>query len=183
MGHEILWRGSYLPGHEACRLYRYDVGWRLEGTAVFLSEGRPCRLSYLILCDASWKTLEGSVSGWFGEEMVSIELAVDANQHWQLNGKTSSAVDGCIDLDLNFSPVTNLLPIRRLNLEIGEHAEVNAAWLRFPSFELERLPQIYTRLDESTYRYSSGGGEFIRDLTVNESGFVTNYPEFWQVEE
>ena len=147
---------------------QHDAEWRLEGTAVFLSDDRPCRLCYLIACDASWNTLRGSVSGWVGDENVSIEIAVDANQHWQLNGADRSAVDGCIDLDLNFSPVTNLLPIRRLNLKIGEHAEVKAAWLRFPSFELEPLSQVYTRLDEFTYRYSSGGGEFVRDLTVNE---------------
>ena len=126
--------------------------------------------------------LRGSVSGWVGDENVSIEIAVDSNHRWQLNGADRSAVDGCIDLDLNFSPVTNLLPIRRLNLEVGEHAEVKAAWLRFPSFELEPLSQVYTRLNEFTYRYSSGGGEFVRDLTVNEVGFVTNYPGFWQAE-
>ena len=182
MSESILWRGNYLRGHEACRLDQHGTEWRLEGTAVFLSDDRPCRLSYLIACDASWNTLRGSVSGWVGDQNVSIEVAVDSNNHWQLNGAERSAVDGCIDLDLNFSPVTNLLPIRRLNLEVGEHAEVKAAWLRFPSFELEPLSQVYTRLDEFTYRYSSGGGEFVRDLTVNKVGFVTNYPGFWQAE-
>ena len=183
MGHSILWRGIYFRGHEACRLVQYEAEWHLEGTAVLLSDSSPCRLSYLIACDASWKTLRGNVSGWIADRNVSIDLSVDDNQHWQLNGTDSPAVDGCIDLDLNFSPVTNLLPIRRLNLEIGQHAEVKAAWLRFPSFEVEPLSQVYTRLGEFTYRYSSGGGEFVRDLTVNEFGFVTSYPGFWQAEE
>ena len=183
MGQSILWRGIYLRGHEACRLFQHDDEWRLEGTAVLLSDNSPCRLSYLIACDSSWKTLRGSVSGWVGDRIVSLELAVDNNQHWRLNGTERPAVDGCVDIDLNFSPVTNLLPIRRLNLEIGEHAEVKAAWLRFPSFELEPLSQVYTRLDEFTYRYSSAGGEFVRNLTVNELGFVTTYPGFWQAEE
>ena len=92
-------------------------------------------------------------------------------------------MNGCLDLDLNFSPSTNLLPIRRLNLEIGQQSEVKAAWLRFPSFELEPFPQVYTRLDEFTYRYSSGGGTFVRDLTVNNAGFVTDYPGLWQAEQ
>ena len=87
----------------------------------------------------------------------------------------------CIDLDLNFSPSTNLLPIRRSNLAIGEGTEVRAAWLRFPSFKLEPLSQRYKRIDESTYRYESGGGNFVTELTVNAVGFVTTYPDLWQI--
>ena len=87
-----------------------------------------------------------------------------------------------MDLDLNFSPSTNLLPIRRLNLEVGQQAEVKAAWLRFPSFELEPLSQVYERLNEFKYRYSSGGGDFVAELTVNKVGFVTVYPKLWEVE-
>ena len=179
MDQSILWRGIYFKGHEACRLYQVNNEWRLEGTAIFSSDDRPCRLTYLVECDSSWNTLRGSVSGWFGDRDIDIKITVDA-QRWIVNGVEEFAVDGCIDLDLNFSPATNLLPIRRLNLEIGQQAEVKAAWLRFPSFELEPLAQVYTRLDEFTYRYSSEGGSFLRDLTVNEVGFVTDYPGLWQ---
>lgn len=90
---------------------------------------------------------------------------------------------GCTDLDLNFSPSTNTLPIRRLNLAIGQEAKVKAAWLRFPNFELEPLYQLYRRVDEAIYRYESGGSQFVADLEVNQAGFVTNYPGIWQAEE
>ena len=70
----------------------------------------------------------------------------------------------------------------RLGLAVGGEAEVEAAWLRFPSFELEPLPQVYRRLGESVYRYESAGGKFVADLEVNQAGFVTNYPGFWQAE-
>ena len=182
MNSSILWRGIDLRGHEACRLYRSGSDWCLKGTAVFSGDNHPCRLSYLVTCDSSWNTLNGIVSGWIGDDDVNINLSVDALRHWQMNGVEKPGVNGCIDLDLNFSPSTNLLPIRRLNLEIGQQAEVKAAWLRFPSFELEPFPQVYTRLDEFTYRYSSGGGTFVRDLTVNNAGFVTDYPGLWQAE-
>lgn len=181
MNQSILWRRIDLPGHEACRVFQLDDEWCLEGTAAFSIEGRPCRLSYLVTCDLSWITRRGAVSGWLGD--VPVELLIEAHdQRWRLNGVEVFGTQGCVDLDLNFSPSTNLLPIRRLNLAIGEHAQVKAAWLRFPTFELEPLSQIYTRLDELTYRYSSDDGRFVRDLTVNEVGFVTDYPELWEVE-
>jgi uncharacterized protein len=177
----ILWRGLYLPGHEASRFFSQDTNWHLEGTAVFSHKGEPCRLTYLVVCDAQWNTLRGRVSGWLGHATVEFDISVDPDHNWQLNGSERPAVSGCIDLDLNFSPSTNLLPIRRLNLELGQESEVHAAWLRFPSFELERLTQIYRRLGELNYHYESSTG-FSADLEVNSAGFVTNYPGIWQAE-
>lgn len=115
--------------------------------------------------------------------MIEIRLAVSPDQSWRLNEKDYPDVAGCIDLDLNFSPSTNLLPIRRLGLAVGQEAEVRAAWLRFPSFRLEPLEQVYRRIDETSYRYESGGGRFVAELSVNEEGFVTNYPNIWETEE
>ena len=182
MSKTILWRGIDRGGHEAGRLYQLDTQWCLEGAAVFSSDNRPCVLSYLIRCDSSWNTVEGTVSGWVGNDNVNVDIHV-VHHRWTLNGVEKPEVNGCIDLDLNFSPSTNLLPIRRLNLAIGQQAEVSAAWLRFPSFELQPLLQIYTRLDEFAYRYSSAGGKFVRDLTVDDAGFVTDYPGLWRAEQ
>ena len=178
----ILWRGFALPGHEACRLFSQNSEWYVEGTAVFSHENRSCRLDYQIVCDTLWRTLSGQVKGWLGNTSIGIEIQSDPAHHWWLNEIEQPAVKGCIDLDLNFSPSTNLLPIRRLNLAIGETAEITAAWLRFPSFTLEPLPQHYRHLDENLYRYESAGGQFVADLKVNRSGLVVEYPGLWQAE-
>src|SRR5207237_6443657 len=143
---------------------------------------QPCRLDYLVICDADWQTRSGRVAGWVGAQPVAIELAVDSAHRWRLNGAERPGVASCIDLDLNFSPSTNLLPIRRLDLAIGAAAEVRAAWLRFPSFALEPLDQVYRRIDAATYRYKSAGGRFDADLQVNAIGFVTEYANIWQIE-
>jgi len=178
----VLWRRLDQPGHESCRLCSHDSSWQLAGTAVFAHDRRPCRLDYLVVCDAAWQTVSGRVAGWVGTAMVEIALAVDSARRWRLNGAECPAVMGCIDLDLNFSPSTNLLPIRRLGLAIGQEAAVRAAWLRFPSFRLEPLEQRYRRVAAATYRYESAGGRFATDLEVNEAGFVTRYPGFWEAE-
>lgn len=178
----ILWRRLDHPGHEAARLERRGGGWELRGTAVFEHEREPCRLDYRVVCDDSWRSVTGKVKGWVGERDVAVEVAVEEGR-WTLNGAEVPEVAGCTDLDLNFSPSTNLLPIRRLRLAPGEQAEVRAAWLRFPGFHLEPLEQVYRRTGETTYRYESAGGTFMRDLTVDENGFVTLYPGLWQAED
>ena len=117
-----------------------------------------------------------------GDHVIEIELTVSPDRRWLLNGKESPEVAGCIDLDLNFSPSPNLLPIRRLDLAVGQEMEVRVAWLGFPSFILEPLVQRYRRIDEISYRYESAGGSFVTELRVNAEGFVTKYPNIWEAE-
>ena len=178
----ILWHRLDQPGHEAARLSYHESAWHLNGTAVFAYEQQPCRLDYLVVCNEMWHTEFGRVEGWVGDTPVEIKIVVDVHQHWWVNEVECSAVAGCIDLDLNFSPSTNLLPIRRLDLAIGQAAEVRAAWLRFPNFVLEPLEQVYHRNNVASYRYESAGGTFVADLSVTTAGLVSEYPNLWRVE-
>ena len=178
----ILWRRVDTSGHESARVYCDEDGWYLDGAAIFLHEGVPCRLEYLIECDTEWRTMFASIDGWIGEDVVEHEIEVDEDGVWLLDGEEIPDVAGCLDIDLNFSPITNLLPLRRLDLSVGTVKKVRAAWLRFPSFGLEPLEQTYTRIDESTVKYESRDGEFVRTLTVNKAGLVLEYPDYWIVE-
>lgn len=176
----ILWQGLYWPGHEAALLRVDDRGASVDGTAVLFHDGRACRLDYQLTCDARWQTRHVVVQGWVGAQTIAQEIVVDDTQRWWVNGVEATAVAGCIDIDLNFSPVTNTLPIRRAQLAIGAEIAVTAAWLRFPSFVLEPLDQVYQRRAERHYQYTSGGGSFVAELTVNAAGLVTDYPQLWR---
>jgi hypothetical protein len=79
---------------------------------------------------------------------------------------------------VEWSPSTNTLPTRRLGLALGETEMVAAAWVRFPSLEVQRLDQSYERIDERRYRYRSG--RFSADLLVDEDGMVLQYGVNWK---
>jgi uncharacterized protein len=172
-----LWRRLDMPGHEAVRIYDGEDGWYLDGSAVFLFEGAPVRLEYLIECDSDWQTRFVTVDGFVGDEVVAIEIE-NEDDVWYLNGDEIREVKGCTDIDLNFSPVTNVLPIKRLNLAVGDAESVRAAWLRFPSFYLEPLEQVYSRKTETVFNYRSTTG-FEKDITVDDFGLVVAYSDFW----
>jgi uncharacterized protein len=178
----IIWRRLDMPGHESVRIFFDEESWYLEGTAVFLYEDKPCRLDYLIECDDEWNTTAADITGWVGDELVELEIDIDDERRWFINRKEWPEVKGCLDIDFHFSPVTNTLPIRRLEIPVGNEAAVKAAWLKFPDFNFEPLEQAYTRLDENTYRYESGGGSFVREIKVNEAGLVTDYPDYFAAE-
>jgi hypothetical protein len=175
--HTRLWRRLDIPGHESVRLSEHNFG----GVAVFLFDGSPCVLHYVIQCDAAWQTLGASVRGWRGDQSINVDIEVDAARRWRMNDVEVPAVEGCIDIDLNFSPTTNILPLRRLNLAIGREASTRAAWLRFPSLALEPLDQTYRRLSESAVHYESATG-YTTDIEVDAEMFVVNYPGVWKIE-
>jgi GrpB-like predicted nucleotidyltransferase (UPF0157 family) len=178
----ILWRRLDQPGHDSARLIELAAGPLVEGTAVFSESGQACRLDYRVVCDPRWRTLAARVSGWLGMTPVEVEIAADAARSWTLNGRPCPAVEGCDDLDLSFTPATNLLPIRRLSLAIDARAAVRSAWLGFPSLTLEPLNQTYHRTADTRYAYESRGGSFSGVLHTNGVGFVTEYPTLWKAE-
>ena len=84
---------------------------------------------------------------------------------------------GAFDVDLGGSPLTNTLPIRRLGLlkaEPGVAHRISAAWVLVPSLEVIQADQIYTPLGDNRIRYASE--TFSADLTVDDEGFVVDYP-------
>jgi len=179
----ILWRRLDVPGHESARLVARGSSWLLNGTAVFAHDRQPCRLDYSIICSSAWQTVSAKIGGWVGNDAIDLDIATDAARRWWLNGTECPVVAGCIDLDLGFSPATNVLPIRRLDLAVGQEAKVRSAWLGFPSLVFEEsLDQLYRRTSDETYHYESADGQFVTTLRVNAAGFPTHY-YLWQVEE
>lgn len=174
----ILWRRLDVEGHDGCRLSRKEDGFELTGQALFEHDGEPCSLAYQVTCDGMWRTLSASVHGFLGARDINYELAC-LDGTWTLNNVVQPLVEGLIDVDLNFTPATNLIAIRRLDLAVGAETPAPAAWLAFPEPKLMRLDQIYRRLDRTRYAYRSPRFGYDETLQVSEEGFVLDYPQLW----
>jgi len=139
MSEIILWRRIDFPGHEVATLDLVDGRWQLSGTAVFLSERGPCKLEYAVFCTSAWRTESAQVTGVIGGHRLNLVVAVNSERRWYLNGSECCAVEGCMDIDLGFSPSTNLLPIRpcvgcrRAGRGSGSLAAVSIAGVRTAS--------------------------------------------------
>lgn len=182
----ILWRRLDLPGHDAATLRETGDGAHLRGMAVFQDESGPTALRYSVRCDAEWLTTEGTVEGWCGSRPVELRLVRSRAGDWTMNGVACPAVAGCADLDLNFTPATNLMPLRRLNLPLGRTAEVRSAWLEWPASILRPLTQRYTRRSATEYHYEAdlpGADKFVGVLQVEPGGWVLDYAGLWRAED
>lgn len=176
----ILWRRLDAPGHDACRLGRTDDGWYLEGGAAFGHDGVSAWLSYHLTCDRSWRTQQGEVLGWLGVKAVSFTIARSAEGVWSVNGAVAPGLAQCVDLDLGFTPATNLFQLRRLALAEGQAADNPVAWLDVSAGTLDVLHQRYARRTEATYWYEAPRFEYEAMLDVAPSGFVRRYPRLWE---
>jgi len=181
-GETILWQRLDVGGHEVATIASDSDGWLVNGVAVFAEAGDPCRVEYEIRCTTQWITRRCQLRGSIGASHVHLEIERNEAAEWSLDSRQVGIVRGCDDIDLGFSPVTNLLPIRRLALPIGGGAAVRAAWVRFPDLTLEVLEQTYARVAKDRYEYTSGGGAFRRELTVDAFGCVLEYPGLWRAE-
>jgi uncharacterized protein len=170
----VAWRRSGpVEVDEICTLTVRPSGISMVGTILGADDALPVRVDYSVVTDAAGFTTEAQVRDLRGFEQRSTTLTRCVSGSWSVDGVHLPALDGCTDVDLGCSPSTNALPIRRLGLRPSQSATVDVAWLRFPELAVARAVQTYTRLDQSTYRYSSGA--FEASLTVDGDGLVVAY--------
>jgi hypothetical protein len=145
----------------------------VEGADAFTVE-------YEIVLDARWYTRSARVvsRSAAGRSVASIEA--DGRGHWTINATAAPHLDGCLDVDLESSALTNAFPVRRLHLSPGEQADAPAAYVRALGADVERLDQRYRRLDDaagrSRYDYYAPTFDFRCDLVYDDSGLVVDYP-------
>lgn len=177
---ELLWRRLDVAGIEYFRLWESAAGPRLTGTVIVSHLGSPWRLKYAVACAPDWTSRGVHVALTRGAETRHVKLTAGDGQRWRRSAEEVPEVAGCPDVDLAFTPSTNILPLRRLGLAVGESRDVTAAWVRFPELTVEPLAQRYTRLDERRVLYESRGGSFAAELEVDELGLVVRYPPLWE---
>jgi hypothetical protein len=178
----MRWRRLDVPGREEARIEQTAEGWRLTGALEVDEAGVHAQLRYVIECEGDWRTRRAIVTGPATGAPIQFEFAADGAGHWTLNGAPLPLVAGALDIDLGFTPATNLLPIRRLDLAVGARADVRTAWLRFPELRVEALEQSYHREAARVFRYDAlvDGERFQARLDTDEFGRVLLYEGLWE---
>lgn len=144
-------------------------------------DGRPFRAHYTVRCEAAWRvrSLRVTVPG---DPNTYLHLHSDGDGNWATDAGTPLPdLTGCVDVDFRATPFTNTLPIRRLELSVGESADIDVAWVDAPSFAVTAERQRYTCLDRTAeggrYRFESlDGGGFVAELPTDADGLVRDYP-------
>jgi hypothetical protein len=123
----------------------------------------------------------------------AIDLQRDDRGVWTLDVEENGTVDlpapggdpaafaGALDCDLGLSPLTNLMPVRRLGLVSGgDPVELTMAWVSVPDLSVRADGQRYASVSAShgqrVIRYEAADGTFAANLTLDLDGLVIDYP-------
>jgi hypothetical protein len=167
-------------GFEVVFFDEEDGGPRIEGHTAAVEDGEPFAVRYAIELDERWRTRSAQVWGRSAHGTRAVMLQADGQGAWLVDGHPAPDLDGCLDVDLESSSLTNAFPVRRLRLLPGGQAEAPAAYVRAVDLHVERLEQRYVRIDDGTalqrYDYASPAFNFRCELLYDESGLVIDYP-------
>jgi uncharacterized protein len=153
---------------------------RFDGATAAIEAGDAWAVNYGISLAADWRTRTAVVSGRSASGAHQVRLEADDDGGWRVNGMQAPQLEGCCDVDLEASALTNAFPVHRLGLEVGQTAQAPAAYVRAVDLSVGRLEQSYRRLDDDSagerYHYAAPQFEFECELRYDEFGLVLDYP-------
>ena len=157
-----------------------DGGVRAEGHTSAVEDGEPFAVRYAIELDARWRTRSAQVWGRSSLGTRTVKLRADGAGGWLVDDRRAPHLDGCLDVDLESSSLTNAFPVHRLGLAPGAEAAAPAAYVRALDLRVERLEQRYVRIDDGTgprrYDYTAPAFGFRCELGYDDAGLVVEYP-------
>jgi uncharacterized protein len=175
----ILWNNRAQENYDCCSLFQTESGFRLEGLAILKEVTVPMRVRYHVDCNLEWRTQSVDLRVWNGDHEQHLTLYVDDEQRWWHNESELVECRGLIDVDLAFTPATNTLAMRRMKLRENGSEMTTTVWVQFPTLEIVRYPQRYTRLSQDEYLFESLDNSFKARLLVDELGLVKDYEGLW----
>jgi uncharacterized protein len=155
-------------------------GYLVSGSTAAVEDGQAWIVSYAIRLDQAWRTTSARITGQSEAGTRRVRLDADGLGHWRVDGTVASHLDGCLDVDLESSAMTNTLPVHRLGLSAGARSAAPAAYVRARDLGVERLEQEYLRVpDEEGHQrfdYAAPVFGFAARLVYDEAGLVLDYP-------
>ena len=174
----VLWDGLDSWRAEAATLELAPGGVRARGTQIGV-DPRPYRVDYTLDAGTDWVTRRLAVEASGDDWSRSLDLTRDGEGHWSGSGGEEEALRGALDCDLAFSPLTNLMPIRRhgLHRHPGKQ-DLLMAWVAVPELEVHPSRQRYEHVRPGVVRYTDLGAHvgFTAELALDSSGVVLEYP-------
>ena len=174
------WRHTGLrDGFEVVFLRTYDHGHHFDGHTTAFEAGHAWTIRYTINVDHRWRTRDAEITAWTSDGETSLHIETGGAGHWSVDGVRRPDLEGCLDVDLESSALTNTIPVHRLALPVGGAASAPAAYVRVLGLEVERLEQHYTRVQDGggpRFDYDAPQFDFRCQLLYDSAGLVVDYP-------
>lgn len=168
LNRSIRWRGIELKTLEHAHVAGNGRDTRIRGAII----GPDFGLFYRLKLDENGHTRTVRIERADGKVL---ELFADGAGGWSDDrAEPVPALRGCIDVDIWPTPMTNALPIWRTAWTDNQPVRFAMAWIDATDFTIKRAEQIYTKLDDTHFRFQSADFEAV--IAMDDDGLVTDYP-------
>lgn len=173
---QLQWEGLQYNSQEICQVKTLKDTIEVNGSIKGDHEGWFFYIQYHIIVNQAWHAMELAISINMNNKTDDFLFRGNGEGAWQFNGKNAPELEGCIDVDISFTPFTNTLPIRRLNLNPGETREIKVLYVDVLEKKVSLLKQQYRCMAAGSYRYRNVPNDFEAVIRTDENGYVTDYP-------
>jgi hypothetical protein len=174
------WRHTGLrDGFEVAFFRAGDHGHRFEGHTAAVEAGHAWTIHYTINVDRDWRTRDAEIMAWTSGGEASVHIESGGAGRWLVDGVHRPELEGCLDVDLESSALTNTIPVHRLALPVGGTASAPAAYVRALDLGVQILEQHYTQVQDDgalRFDYEAPQFDFRCRLLYDTAGLVVDYP-------
>lgn len=182
MQKSIVWEGLADDTEEHCAVNFLDTGIMVRSEIEGWAEGKPVYAEYAIHLDKDWNVLEFDIDFHVSDYRHTYQFRSNEAGQWSdSSGKSYPEFDGCHFIDITLTPFTNSLPINSLHLAEGASAEFDLLYVDVLNNDIRKDRQKYTRMPGKVFRFENDEGRFSADIEVDEDGFVTHYPQLFEM--
>ncbi|MEM1332624.1 MAG: putative glycolipid-binding domain-containing protein [Actinomycetota bacterium] len=164
-GYTARWATWDAEGSETLTLRWENEGWTAVG------EVTTEQITYVIRLTSSWESSQFLL--FRDQDEPDLWLGHDGRTRWgEINGAHRDDLDGCTDIAVHVTPFTATLPIRRLQLSVGDGAEVRSATVDVETLGVIPVVERYERIEPQRYRITHLRSGLDRVVAVDEFGLV-----------
>jgi len=168
-GLSVAWTTDDGSGRETLSLRFENEAWTAEGLV------RGADVQYVFRFTASWQLQQMLLFRDMDEP--DLWLANDGRGRWgEVNGSERRDLGGCLDIDVQCSPFTRTMAIRRLGLDIGRSTVIDSVTVDTETLAIQRARLDYTRLDHHRWAVLRDDGGPAHEFEVDDYGLVIDLP-------
>ncbi|MEP1126490.1 MAG: putative glycolipid-binding domain-containing protein [Ilumatobacter sp.] len=172
-GYTVRWQTWDGDGDETVTLRWENEGWTALGEV-----GREA-VSYVLRLSPLWQVRQFLL--FRDSDEPDLWLGNDGSGRWgEMNGAHRPDLDGCTDIDLHITPFTNSLPIRRLQLDHGDAAEIIVALVDVETLGVTPAKQRYEHVAPGAWRKTHVKTATSIDFRIDDFGLVQDEPDLFR---
>lgn len=175
----LIWRGIHYQSLEYFNLSTKEESYRAESRIIGCYEDNIYTLDYRILIDKDWIVKNFLIESEINRVKRTFSGKRNQNQ-WEINSVLNSEFNNFKFIDISLTPFTNTLPINNLKFSESDSQKIDVIYIDVLNHHIRHVQQQYTRTAVNKYLYENIETDFKAEISVDEDGLVTSYPELFE---